>query len=75
MNDHDSKIAVTIGITVIFMLYYIVYFMVLLTVLPGVISKLLFGIIPLGLMGVMIFVCVQRIDEIRSGEEDDLSEY
>ena len=75
MNNHDSKIVVTIVITVIFSLYYILYFMVLLAALPGTISKLLFGIIPLGLMGAMIYVCVQRINEIRSGEEDDLSEY
>lgn len=75
MKDHDSKIVVTIVITVIFSLYYILYFVVLLAALPGIISKLLFGLIPLGLMGIMIFVCVQRINEIRSGEEDDLSKY
>lgn len=68
MDNHDSKIVVTIVITVIFCLYYILYFMVLLAALPGIISKLLFGIIPIGVMGAMIYVCVQRINEIRSGE-------
>ena len=34
-----------------------------------------FGLIPLALAGVMIGVCVQRSQEIRSGEEDDLSKY
>ena len=48
MKDHDSKIVVTIVITVIFSLYYILYFVVLLAALPGIISKLLFGLIPLG---------------------------
>ena len=68
MDNHDSKIVVTIVITVIFCLYYILYFMVLLAALPGIISNLLFGIIPIGVMGAMIYVCVQRINEIRSGE-------
>lgn len=30
---------------------------------------------PLSLMGVGIFVLIERINEIRSGEEDDLSKY
>ena len=37
--------------------------------------KLVGLIMPLGLLGVMIFVLVERIYEIRSGEEDDLSNY
>ncbi len=32
-------------------------------------------IIPLALIGVSIFVLIERITEIRSGEEDDLSKY
>jgi hypothetical protein len=31
--------------------------------------------IPLGLMGVAVYVLIERIQEIRSGEEDDLSKY
>ena len=37
--------------------------------------KALIGILPLSLGGVSIFVLVERIKEIRSGEEDDLSKY
>lgn len=37
--------------------------------------KLMGAIIPLALIGVMVFVVVQRIQEIRSGEEDDLGKY
>ena len=40
---------------------------------PGMI--IVGSIIPLGLLGVMIFVLVERISEIRSGDEDDLSNY
>lgn len=32
-------------------------------------------LIPLGLLGVTLFVLVERIKEIRSGEEDDLDNY
>lgn len=35
----------------------------------------LIGLIPLGLLGVSAYVLVERIREIRSGEEDDLSQY
>lgn len=36
----------------------------------------LFGFaVPLALMGVAVYVLVERIQEIRSGEEDDLSKY
>lgn len=31
--------------------------------------------VPLGLMGVSVCVLVERIQEIRSGEEDDLGKY
>jgi len=32
-------------------------------------------LIPLALIGVTLFVMIQRIREIRSGEEDDLGKY
>lgn len=37
--------------------------------------KLAGALIPLALVGVTVFVVIQRIKEIRSGEEDDLSQY
>lgn len=37
--------------------------------------KILFGVLLIGSSGVSIYVLVQRIKEIRSGEEDDLSKY
>lgn len=75
MKNHNSKIIASIIITVIIVIYYIIYFAVLLVTIPGIVGKLLLGIIPLLLAGAMIYVCLQRIDEIRSGEEDDLSKY
>ncbi|MCI1965363.1 MAG: hypothetical protein LKJ17_04425 [Oscillospiraceae bacterium] len=37
--------------------------------------KIAAGLIPAALIGVAIFVLMERIKEIRSGEEDDLSQY
>ncbi|MCI8508859.1 MAG: hypothetical protein HFJ06_09895 [Lachnospiraceae bacterium] len=75
MKEHSEKMIAPIVITVLFIVYYYVYFIILLAALPGILLKLLFGIIPIALAAVMIFVCVQRMKEIRSGEEDDLSQY
>ena len=61
-------------ITVIVMLYYVVYFAFLLSLLDGV-WKYALGIIPLVFSGITAYVCVERIIEIKKGEEDDISEY
>lgn len=76
MDNHGKKMIAPIIIAVIFILYYGGFAAVCL-LMPEVPMgiKLLFGIIPLALVGVMIYVVVTRIKEIRSGEEDDLSKY
>lgn len=76
MDEHTKKIIAPVIITTIFVLYYIGFAAVSLLIygIPAFI-KLLFGIIPLALAGVMIYVLLTRINEIRSGEEDDLSKY
>ncbi|MCM1125364.1 MAG: hypothetical protein NC429_02745 [Lachnospiraceae bacterium] len=76
MDEHAKKMIAPIIITIIVVLYYLVFASVCLLVygIPLII-KLLFGIIPLALAGVMIYVLLTRINEIRSGEEDDLSQY
>ncbi|MBQ8246838.1 MAG: hypothetical protein IJZ42_06870 [Lachnospiraceae bacterium] len=43
--------------------------------LLGGIWKYVLGIVPLLFGSVMIKVCVERIKEIKEGEEDDLSKY
>ena len=63
-----------IVITVLMILYYILYFGLLISLLDGV-WKYILGIIPLVFSALMIFVCVERINEIKKGEEDDLSQY
>ena len=63
-----------IVISVIIILYYVVYFGILITLLEGI-WKYILGIIPLVLSIVMVKVCIERINEIKKGEEDDISKY
>ena len=55
-------------------LYYIAYFGFLIGLIDGIL-KCLLGIIPLAFTAVMLKVCIERINEIKKGEEDDLSKY
>ena len=74
MNSHKKKMTAPIIITIIVVLYYVVYFGILITLIGGI-WKYLLGIIPMLLSLVMIKVCIERIDEIKKGEEDDISKY
>ena len=74
MTSHKKKMVAPIIVTVITILYYIAYFGLLISVVGGV-WKYLLGIIPLAFSGVMVYVCIERINEIKKGEEDDISKY
>lgn len=74
VKSHKKKMAVPIIISVIVILYWIAYFGLLITLVSGI-WKYVLGIVPAVLSAVMIMVCVERIKEIRKGEEDDLSQY
>ena len=74
MKRNCKKLIAPIIITVLLILYFIVYFGFLITLLSGFLQYLL-GVVPLALVAVTVYVCVERIKEIRSGEEDDLSKY
>ena len=69
-----KKMIAPLVVTVVFIAYFVIYFALMLSALEGVIAYL-FGIIPLAFMVVMLIVCVQRIKEIKKGEENDLSKY
>ncbi len=62
-------------ITAVIIAYFILYFGVLVVLIDSAVLKWILGIIPAVLGAVMIGLCVQRIKEIKGGEEDDLSEY
>ena len=72
--SNKKKMIAPIIITVIVVLYYVVYFGFLITLLESV-WKYAIGIIPLGLSAVMVKVCIERINDIEKGEEDDIGKY
>ena len=74
MKNHKKKMIAPIIVTVLMVLYYMVYFGFLISLLEGI-WRYALGILPLVFTGVTIYVCIQRIQEIRKGEEDDLSQY
>jgi len=74
MNSHRRKMIAPIMVSVIMILYYVVYFGFLITLLPGI-WKYALGILPLALSVLIVKVCIERINEIKKGEEDDISKY
>ena len=74
MNSDKKKMVAPIVVTVLMVLYYIAYFGFLITLVEGF-FKYALGIIPLVFSAVMIKVCIERINEIKKGEENDLSKY
>ena len=71
---YKNKMIAPIVISVIMILYYVVYFGFLITLLPGI-WKYALGILPLALSVLIVKVCIERINEIKKGEEDDISKY
>ena len=74
MKLHTKKMIAPIVVTIIMALYYALYFGFLIYLLDGV-WKYLLGIFPIAFLGVTIKVLIERINEIKKGEEDDLSKY
>ena len=74
LKKHKSKMIAPIIITVIMILYYIAYFGFLISLLSGF-WKYILGVIPIAFSGIMVYICIERINEIKKGEEDDISKY
>ena len=74
MQSPKKKMIAPIIVSVIMILYYVVYFGFLMWLLDGV-WRYLLGILPLGFSALMVKVCIERINEIKKGEEDDLGKY
>lgn len=70
-----KKMIAPIVVGLISIIYYAFFFALILAIPMWLGVKLLLGIIPLALIGVMIAVVCSRIKEIEGGEEDDLSQY
>ncbi len=76
MNSKQRhKLIAPIIITCISLLFLLSYIIAIILIDLPVGLCLLLLLIPLALAGVCLFVLVERIKEVRSGEEDDLSQY
>lgn len=75
-HNHRKKMVAPIIIASVLIVYYVVIAAVcfLLPEIP-VTVKVLLAVVPLALAGVALAMLSERIREIRSGEEDDLSKY
>ncbi|MBE6716586.1 MAG: hypothetical protein E7573_06675 [Ruminococcaceae bacterium] len=74
MKKYIKKLIAPVIVAVLLIIYFIVYFGFLITLLNGF-FKYILGIVPLVFVVLTVYVCIERIKEIRSGEEDDLSKY
>ncbi len=74
-KNHIKKIIAPVIITVLLIVYFIFYFGFLIFATDNLAIRILLGIVPL-ILGVTVTVlCIQRIKEIKGGEEDDLGKY
>ncbi len=74
MKEYKKKLVAPIIVSAIMVLYYVVYFGILIALVDSI-WKWLLGIIPLAFTVITLKVCIERIKEIKKGEEDDLSKY
>ena len=74
MDLHSKKMIAPIIVSIILIGYYVVYFGVLVALVGGI-WKIILGFIPIIFAGLILKVCIERIKEIKKGEEDDLSKY
>ena len=75
MQNHGKKMAGAIISAAAVVIYDAVFLCMVMDTIEKPIAKVLLGIVPAILAIVMIVVCIQRIEEIKGGEEDDLSQY
>ena len=75
MLKYYKKIIAPIIITILVVLYYFFLFATIIDEVDSMFLKILLAILPITLGVAMVYVCVQRIKEIKGGEEDDLDNY
>ncbi len=73
-SNKKKNMVAPIVISVIIILYFVVYFGFLISLLDGL-WKYVLSIFPLVFAAVMIKVCIERIQEIKKGVEDDIGKY
>ena len=76
MKKQTKKLIAPIIITVLIVLYFMFYMFIGVSIAEiPMFMKILALIIPIGLIVLSIYMLFERIDEIKGGEEDDLSKY
>lgn len=72
----NRKMIAPILVAILLVIYYVGY-AILLMVIPElhIVIKLLLIIIPITMIGYALWAAKERIEEIKGGEEDDLSQY
>ena len=74
MKSKVREMIAPMVITVLSIIYYVVYFGFLISVVSGI-FRVILGIVPIILSALMVKVCIERIKEIKKGENDDISKY
>lgn len=72
---NTKKLIAPIIITCILIIYFVFSILNIIYVPDSILIRIIGIIILLVLIGKSIFVLIERIKEIRSGEEDDLGKY
>ncbi|MDO5110971.1 MAG: hypothetical protein Q4E65_01570 [Clostridia bacterium] len=75
MKLHYKKMIAPIVISILVICYCVLYGILIFAMEMPAWVKIAGGVIMVGLIGTMIFVLMERMKEIRKGEEDDLSQY
>lgn len=76
MKNQTKKLIAPIIITILLVCYFVFYIWIgLFTKDMPLIMKVLLLVVPIGLIGLSIYMLVERIKEIKDGEEDDISKY
>ena len=72
----NKKMIAPVVVAVLLVLYFVGYAVLLLAIpVLHLIVKLLLALIPLIMAGYALWAAKERIEEIKGGEEDDLSQY
>ena len=74
MKNKAKKYIAPIVVTVLLLLYYVILVAVIAS-LATLFWKIFAIVVSLAISGTVVYVCIDRIREIKGGEEDDLSKY
>ncbi|GHU23972.1 hypothetical protein FACS1894172_16430 [Spirochaetia bacterium] len=75
MNNHTKKMIAPIVVVICLAVYYTAIGIILLNIALPTIVKIAFIGVSILVTIVIILVMIERIKEIKKGEEDDLSKY